>query len=72
MIEIKNYWIDDTPTIEDVKEAFELVHNNDIVVKLNWHFPWSGNYNRVVTKNTLEKHTPESYFKDVIPHCYGV
>ena len=72
MIEIKTYWLDDFPTIEDVEEAFELVKANDIMVELRWCVPYSGVYGRTLNKETLEEFTPESYFEKVIPHCYGV
>ncbi len=75
MTEIRTYWIenkDHVPTIQDVEEAFKLVSENDIIVELNWFFPYSGEHSRTVTKSIVESMTPQEYFDNVIPHTYSV
>jgi hypothetical protein len=71
MKEIKHYWIEDTPKIEDIKEAFKIVKEQDVVVEIKWYVPYSGTYARsIMSKHT--RLTPEEYFEECIPHIYGV
>ena len=72
MIKIENYWIDDRPTLEDIKEAYDLVSKNNIIIKISWYVEYSGSYSRMVTKEHIAEMSAEEYFEKVIPHVYGV
>ena len=72
MIEMKTFWCEDVPQLDDIKHAYELVEQG-YAVTIEWYVKWSGSYSRMVTKSSLEKYpTPEEYFEIVIPHIYGV
>lgn len=73
MVEMRSFWCKDTPTIDDISHAYSLVKEQDIAVSVEWAVIFKGKYQRVITRETLEKFpTPEKYFKEVIPHIYGM
>lgn len=72
MIPIKMYWCEDVPTIEDIKQAFDIVANENVVVSIRWFVKYNGLHEKFVLKELLEEYTPESYWEKVIPHIYGV
>ena len=71
MTEIKSFWVENKPTLEDIRQAFELVKTG-IVVSIRWSVNYSGSYERLITKAITEEYTYEDYFKNCIPHRYGV
>lgn len=71
MIEIKQYWIDGYPQIEDVEEAFKIVKEQNVIVELRWHVAWSGNYSANVSSEDIEDGV-QKFFDEQIPHIYGV
>lgn len=73
MVEMRTFWCKDVPTIEDISYAYSLVKEQDIAVSIGWFVKYNGKYQRVITRETLEKYPePEKYFKEVIPHIYGM
>lgn len=73
MVEMRTFWCKDVPTIEDISYAYNLVKEQDIAVSIEWVVIFSGKYQRVVTRESLEKFPePEEYFKEIIPHIYGM
>ena len=73
MVEMRSFWCEDTPTIDDISHAYSLVKEQDIAVSVEWAVIFNGKYQRVITHETLEKYpTPEKYFKEAIPHIYGM
>lgn len=73
MVEMRTFWCKDVPTIDDIFYAYKLVKEQDIVVSIEWYVKYNGRHQRIITRETLEKYpSPEKYFKEVIPHIYGV
>lgn len=73
MRKIENYWCDDKPTLEDIRNAYARVLTNDVVVKIEWFVRFNGAHSRIITDQVI-KDVPdyEEYFRTCIPHCYGV
>ena len=71
MTEIKSFWIDNVPTLEDIEQAYSLV-DTGVIVSIRWFVPYNGSHERVITKNVTQEHTVEEYFEKCIPHIYGV
>ena len=72
MTEIKQYWIEDTPKIDDIEEAFKIVEEQNVVVTLRWHVAWSGSYSASIDLEDTQQLSPTEYFEKHIPHVYGV
>ena len=71
MKEIKSFWCNDKPTLEDILKAFALAYM-DYAVEIKWHVNYSGDYCRIITRDIAEKYKPEEYFEKFIPHTYPV
>ena len=72
MIPLDTYWCENRPTLEDIKQAYEIVGIGK-VVKICWFFPYSGHYDRIITKGVLEQYpTPEVFFEECLPKTYPV
>ena len=71
MTEIKSFWIEPVPKLSDIEQAFELAKTG-VAVSIRWYVPYNGSHERVILKDTTEKYTVEEYFKNCIPHIYGV
>lgn len=71
MIEIKQYWIEDTPKIEDVEMAFRIVKEQNVVVQLKWYVEYSGSYRVFIHPDDIEIGV-KKFFEHKIPHIYGV
>ena len=71
MVEIKSFWVDERPELKDIEQAFELAKTG-VVVSIRWFVPYNGLHERIIQKDTTEKYTVEEYFKNCIPHIYGV
>lgn len=72
MILLENYWCEDKPTIDDIKQAYAIVTTGK-VVKISWSVPYSGIYDRIINKDALEVYPdPKVYFYACIPQCYPV
>lgn len=57
----------DVPSQEEVEEAIKIANLEQSIIKLNWHFPYSGNYSVLIyPEDTVEA----AYNK--IPKTYGV
>ena len=65
---VKEYLCDNsTPSDEEVKECIEIANKEDCIVRLRWHFPYSGWYERYIKKDmTFEE------INDSLPTIYGV
>lgn len=73
MVEIRSFWCKDVPTINDISYAYGLIKEQDIAVSIEWFVRYNGRHQRIITRETLEEYpTPEKYFKEAIPHIYGV
>lgn len=72
MIPIQFYWCEDVPTIEDIKQAFEIAAPGNVVVSIEWYVKYNGMHRRLINKEHTKQYTPEKYWKEVIPHIYGV
>lgn len=70
MTEIKQYWIDGRPQIEDVEEAFKIVKEQNVIVELRWYVKYSGSYSVNISSEDIEKGVQEFFKK--IPHFYPV
>lgn len=71
MTEVKEYWCDDVPTLEDIKNAFKEVYPYKYI-RISWCVKYSGNYSRLITWNITQEVSPEEYHKRYIPHVYGM
>ena len=71
MTEIKSFWIDSTPKLDDIKQAFELA-KTDVAVSIRWYVKYNGSHERITTKEIIDEYTCEEYFEKCIPHIYGV
>lgn len=73
MLRVKTYLLEledlsKTPTLEDIKECVEIAKNDNCIVELIWHTKWSGLYSRYIRAED----DPQKYFRDSIPHVYGL
>lgn len=71
MLEVKTYMLDEmdqTPTLEDIKECVEIAKRDNCVVNLLWYKQYSGKYSRYIWANN----DPQEYFNKHIPRIYGV
>lgn len=71
MKEIRSFWCEDKPTLEDIKEAYAEVFKGFVII-IQWHVKYSGMYSRTITKEDVDKYSAEKYFKECIPHRYPV
>ena len=71
MTEIKSFWIDNVPKLEDIEKAFSLV-NEWTCVSILWYVKYNGSHERIITYDIKRKYTAEEFFEDCIPHVYGV
>lgn len=72
MKEMKLYWCEKSPTLEDIEQAYQEV-NAGYVVQIKWFIPFSGHYDRIISKAVIEKYPDyNDYFKEQIPKCYPV
>lgn len=71
MTEIKSFWIEDRPTLEDIEQAYSLV-DTGVIVSIRWFVQYNGSHERIITKDVKQKYTPEEYFEKCILHIYGV
>lgn len=56
MIPIKEYYCDNTPSLEEIQEAYNMAVNDNCVVHLNWFVQYNGWNDRYITKDTdIEK-----------------
>lgn len=56
MIPIKEYYCDNTPSWEEIQEAYNMAVNDNCVVHLNWFVQYNGWNDRYITKDTdIEK-----------------
>ena len=73
MLTIEAYWCEATPTLEDIKTAYDIVKSSGVAVKIEWSVKYNGAYSRIITKEIIENvPSYEDYFKKYIPHCYGL
>ena len=73
MIEMKTFWCKGRPTLKDISKAYELVKSEDVAIRIEWFVPYNGMHDRTITVDTLSRYpTPEMFFEEAIPHCYGV
>lgn len=74
MIPIKSFWCgsDRGPTKEEIQEAFNVASQEEVIVSIEWHIKYNGTHRRLIDKEITEQYTPEKYWKEVIPHIYGV
>lgn len=71
MKEIRSYWCEDKPTLEDIEEAYAEVSKGFIVI-IQWQVEYSGMYSRTIREKDVEKYSAEEYFEKCIPHVYAV
>lgn len=71
MREIKIYWCEDKPTLEDIEEAYAKI-SEGFVVEIKWYVEYSGVYSRTIREKDVNKYSAEEYFKNCIPHRYAV
>lgn len=56
MIPIKEYYCENTPTLEEIQEARNMAIHEDCLVHLNWFVEYNGWNDRYVRKDTnIEK-----------------
>ena len=72
MTEIKTFWIEGRPTVDDIKQAYEIVANEDVVVMIKWFVNYNGMHERLIFKKTIQEQNYTDYWENYIPHCYGV
>lgn len=65
---IKEYLCDkSTPSDDEIKDCLKIAKEEDCIVKLIWHFPYSGQYERYIKKDmTFEE------VNDSLPIIYGI
>lgn len=68
MIEIKEYWTDDsTPSDDAIMNGISIADTEHCIVQIHWAFPYSGNYCLTIREGmTLEE------CKNQLPKCYPV
>lgn len=71
MKEIKTYWCEDKPTLEDIELAFKQVLWGS-VVEIKWYVEYSGTYSRIIREKDVNKYSAEEYLEKCIPHRYAV
>ena len=70
---VSHYWVsdDDTPTLEDIKDAIEAAKNENCTVCLHWKGPgyryYGDTYSRDVTADSVAEVIYES-----LPKVYGI
>ena len=52
MIPIKDFYTENTPTYEELKEAKEIAINENCVTHLKWFVKYSGWHDRYIYQNT--------------------
>lgn len=73
LIEMKSYLVsNETPSLQDVEEAFQIVQNTGSAVRIHWSVQYSGNYQRTVTPDVVKQMNAQEYLDNVIPHVYGM
>lgn len=60
--------IGETPSLSDIKTAIMIAAKNDCIVRIGWHVNWNGHYSRLITATD----DAEEYYKNSIPHVYGL
>ena len=68
--EVKEFFvtpIGKIPSLEDCINAINLAIKYDCFIKMRWHVPYSGKYEKIVSANDNEQ---EIY--DSLPKVYGV
>jgi len=72
MVKMESYWCENKPTLDDIKFAYERV-NQGVTVEIRWFVSYSGQYNRIIIANSLERYPkPEDLFEACIPKRYPV
>ena len=71
MKEIRTYWCEDKPTLEDIKEAYTEVSKGFVII-IQWYVEYSGIYSRTIREENVNKYSAEEYFEKCIPHVYPV
>ena len=71
MVEIKEYWCNDKPTLKDIKKAFEET-TPDKYIRISWFVKYNGNHSRFITWDITQKISPEEYYEKYIPRMYGM
>lgn len=71
MKEIKSYWCEDKPTLEDIKEAYTEVSKGFVII-IQWYVEYSGIYSRIIREKDVNKHSAEEYYEKCIPQVYSV
>jgi hypothetical protein len=71
MKEIRSFWCEDKPTLEDIEEAYAKV-SEGLVVEIHWYVDYSGIYSRTIRDKDVNKYSAEEYFEKCIPHVYPV
>ena len=69
--EVKTYLIDglnETPSLDDVKQCVEIAKENNCVVKLEWIMKWSGHYSRYIWADD----DPQEFYDNKLPQLYGM
>jgi len=56
-----------SPSVEDIAEAILYASENNCLVKIEWHIPYSGSYSRVVHGDSNVQE-----IKDSLPKVYGL
>ncbi len=68
MLKKKEIYICDTiPHDEDIEKGMEIAKENDVLVEIRWHVPYSGWYNVFISS--------DSEFDDIknqMPRIYGI
>ena len=68
MIEVRNFKCDSsTPSEDEIREGVQIANEAGCIVRLNWFFPYSGNYRLdIMPGNTFEDCVQQ------LPKCYPV
>jgi hypothetical protein len=63
--EVKTYYVSDVPNDDDINEAISKAASLNVIVKLFWHVPYSGDYEMYIgsedTLETVKEHMPKMY-----------
>lgn len=66
------FWCEDTPTPDEIREAFYWVMNSNCAVMLCWSKKGQGDFTRIISPDTVSQYSNyKEYYNKNIPTYYG-
>lgn len=70
MVEMKYFLLDESPTLDDIKEAYDLVIKNNIVVVLKWYMNYT--HTATISPNIVNSISAQEYYEVEFPKLFPV